>query len=324
MTGTVSPEQILKELTQLWVSLSKQDNKETEAGVLRACTMTLIVVAEESEDVGALGETIAALMPEHPARSIMIRLRTDAGAPLSQRVYAQCWLPFGQRRQICCEQIEIMSSDAGLADVAPVVLPLAAPDLPVIIWLRCARLWEAAEFRPIAAMASKIVVDSASFADPGAGLQSLAASARRAVIGDLAWARLTRWREMISQFFDHREFLARLDGVTQVRAGFGRSDETSARYLAGWIAAALPHKPQLALVPGQDLALELSGSEFQLRLSREGDQLKLTADGQSRTSNLPPSGDYSPLREELGLVRHDPVFERTLAAAAAIPYPTNK
>jgi glucose-6-phosphate dehydrogenase assembly protein OpcA len=136
------------------------------------------------------------------------------------------------------------------------------------------------------------------------------------IIGDLAWARLTRWREMISQFFDNREFLARLDNISQLRAGFGPSDETSARYLAAWIAGALPQKPQPVISSGQDLTLELSGPSL--------NQLKLTGDGQARSANLPQAGDYQPLREELGLVRHDPVFERTLAAAAAIPYPTNK
>src|SRR6266536_1879491 len=144
--GAVAPEHILKELTHLWVSLGKQGETETAAGVLRACTMTLIVIAEESEDVGALGETLAALMPEHPARSILIRLRGAGEATLTERVYAQCWLPFGQRRQICCEQIEIIATDAALADIAPVVLPLAVPDLPVIIWLRSARLWDLPTF----------------------------------------------------------------------------------------------------------------------------------------------------------------------------------
>ena len=56
-------------------------------------------------------------MPEHPARAIVIRLRGAGERALSERVYAQCWMPFGQRRQICCEQIEITASDAALADL---------------------------------------------------------------------------------------------------------------------------------------------------------------------------------------------------------------
>ncbi len=320
MTGTLSPEQILKELTHLWVSLGKPGDAATAAGVLRACTMTLIVIAEESEDVGAIGETVAALMPEHPARSILIRLRGSGEAILSERVYAQCWLPFGQRRQICCEQIEITASDAALPELAPVVLPLAAPDLPVIVWLRSARLLDAPEFQPIAKLASKIIVDSETFDSPAAAIHALAAArARGVVMGDLAWARLTPWREMVAQFFDHPEFLARLDGLSRVRAEFGDSDETSARYLAAWVAGAVGKTAQLEIARAQELALELEGPAIQLRMQRQGDQVTLKTDGQTLSRNLPKAGDYFPLREELGLVRHDPVFERTLAAVAAIP-----
>ena len=114
MSVTVAPDKILRELSQLWVAQAK----EGETGVLRACSMTLVVLAEESDDASALGETIAALMPEHPARAVLIRLRGAGERELTERVYQQCWKPFGQRQQICCEQIE-PRPDAALADVPP-------------------------------------------------------------------------------------------------------------------------------------------------------------------------------------------------------------
>src|SRR5436190_14878262 len=157
MSTTVAPEKILRELSQLWSAEAKQG----EAGVLRACSMTLVVLAEESDDASALGETIAALMPEHPARAILIRLRGGGERELTERVYQQCWKPFGQRQQICCEQIELTASDAALADLPSVVLPLAVPDLPVILWCRSARLRRMAQFCEIAKMSSKVVLDSA-------------------------------------------------------------------------------------------------------------------------------------------------------------------
>ena len=117
MSATVAPDSILKELAALWT----QEGKQGGAGVLRACSMTLVVIAEAGDDASALGETVAALMPEHPARSILIRLLGDRERALSQRVYQQCWKPFGQRQQICCEQIEITASDAALADLPSVI-----------------------------------------------------------------------------------------------------------------------------------------------------------------------------------------------------------
>src|SRR5215470_6457820 len=146
MATTVSPDRILRELEELWVSLGKHPEDDSGAGVLRACSMTLVVMAEETDDTMSLGETIAALMPEHPARAIVIRLQGSGGSGLAARVFSQCWMPFGQRRQICCEQVEITAPDAALADLPPVVLPLCVADLPVILWCRSGRLARMPEF----------------------------------------------------------------------------------------------------------------------------------------------------------------------------------
>ena len=75
MSTTVAPEKILKELTALWVSQGREGEGPHAAGVLRACSITLVVLAESGDDASALGETIAALMPEHPARAIVISVR---------------------------------------------------------------------------------------------------------------------------------------------------------------------------------------------------------------------------------------------------------
>ena len=45
---TIQPERILRDLQQLWAQMAK-DQAES-GGVLRACAMTLITIADESED----------------------------------------------------------------------------------------------------------------------------------------------------------------------------------------------------------------------------------------------------------------------------------
>src|ERR1700674_5120373 len=205
MSATVAPDHILKELADLWVSLGKQGQYEGGAGVLRACSMTLVVLAEESDDMMALGETIAALMPEHPARAIVVRLSGAGERALTERVYSQCWMPFGQRRQICCEQIEITASDASLPDLPAVIVPLAVADLPVILWCRGSRLFSLPEFPELTKVAHKVVLDAAQFPDPVELLRQIAEHSRQGhVFGDLAWTRLMRWRELVSQIFENR------------------------------------------------------------------------------------------------------------------------
>ena len=315
MGTTVAPEQILKKLSELWVDSGKQEQSDGGAGVLRACTMTLLVLAEASEDTQGLGETIAALMPEHPARAIVVRLSGQGERALTERVYSQCWMPFGQRRQICCEQVEITVSDAALAD------------------LRCrsARLPEMREFWQIAAMAQKLVLNTASAPDPaGALLRAQAIAESGTILGDLSWTILTRWREMLSQLFENHDNVAQLARISTIGVEWGGARFVPALYLGAWIKDSLAGagiNPSLNFARAAEedfLRVRLTGEGFALELARHEDRMVVTLNGASQCTNLPQPTDYLLLREELGIVPHDPVFEKTLASAARLAQPTKE
>jgi glucose-6-phosphate dehydrogenase assembly protein OpcA len=315
MATSVSPDHILRELSDLWVTLGKQSE-----GVLRACSMTLVMLAEEADDVMDLGETIAALMPEHPARAIVIRLRGAGVRTLEERVYSQCWMPFGQRRQICCEQIEITASDSELGHLPSIVLPLAVADLPLIVWCRSVRLAMMPEFGAIARMAHKVIVDSSTMG-PGA-LPALADwVAHGIMLGDLAWTRLTRWREMLSQVFENPKNLAELPQISSVRVTYSAGNGTLARYMAAWIVECLARagvEPQVTVAGGADTSLRvlLEGGNLRVEMAREQDRLVIQVNGLSNCTSLSQPTDYLLMREELGIVRRDPVFESALKRAA--------
>jgi hypothetical protein len=61
-----------------------------------------------------------------------------------------------------------------------------------------------------------------------------------------------------------------------------------------------------------------------LGISDRTTPLAITVNGFSHCTNLPQPSDYALMREELAIVRRDPVFDRTLASAAALAYPTDK
>jgi glucose-6-phosphate dehydrogenase assembly protein OpcA len=309
---TISPDRILKELADLWT----HEGAESGSSVLRACTMTLVVVADE--EASSIGETIAALMPEHPARAIHIRLIGGHGRTLSERVYQQCWMPFGQRRQVCCEQVEITAADEALGDLPSVVLPLAVADVPVILWCRATRLLGMPEFAQLTGIATKVIVDSAAMPDAPEALRRLAEANRGGAVADLAWTRLTRWREMLAQVFENRERLAQLAGVRRVMVEYGPGYETSARYLAAWIGEATGHAGTIAGMASETLALrvELTGGDLRVELARNDGTLTVTVNELSQCVRLSSPTDYLLLREELRIVRRDPVFERSLEVAA--------
>jgi glucose-6-phosphate dehydrogenase assembly protein OpcA len=331
MGTTIAPEQILKELSELWVDSGKQGQAEGGTGVLRACTMTLLVMAEAAEDTQGLGETIAALMPEHPARTIVVRLSGEGQRSLTERVYSQCWMPFGQRRQICCEQVEITVSDAALGDLGPVVLPLTVPDLPLIVWCRSSRLAQMGQFWQIASMAQKVVLDSSAAPDPvGALLRAEALSQSGVLLGDLSWTRLTRWREMLAQVFENQQNAAQLARVSAVEVEWGGAHQIPAQYLGSWIRDSLGLlgvNSALRISRSSDddsLRVRLTGEGLAAELARQDDRMVVTLNGSSQCTNLPQPTDYMLMREELGIVRRDQVFEKALASAARLSYPTEK
>lgn len=334
MSTTIQPERVLRELAELWVSLGKESDPAHSSGVLRACTMTLITLVEESEDPSDVWSTMAALMPEHPSRAIVIRFHPSAVRELASRVFSQCWMPFGHRRQICCEQIEISASDASLPDLAPVVLPLAVADLPVMLWCRSARLFELPEFPQIARIAHKLMLDSAAFPDPAAILARIHGRTGQ-VWGDLAWTRLTRVRELISQIFESRSYLAQLPDLTQVRITYGgTSPPTGAYYLAAWILECLESAgahPRVewqkapGVPAGQISRVELAGASengLHVAICVSGDPARQCADVQIDSlvthTVFPPDNDYVLLREELAIPAQDAVYERSLARAAGM------
>lgn len=327
MSTSLAPDSILRELSQMWTSLARQEKGAgPEGGVLRACSLTLVVVSPAHEDQAALGETLAALMPRHPARTIVIHL--GGTESLSSGVTAQCWMPFGHRRQICCEQINISAGAEGMDDVASILGPIAAPDLPLVLWCRCPTAWDSPSFGSVARLATRVIADSAQWANPKDGVATLARLARGVRLGDLSWTRLTRWREMLSQMFDNAQYAEHVPQIARVRVTYGgAAPPVPAYYMAAWLIDCL-HRAgapaELALVadPKTERAelqtVELSNDGFHASLSRLRESLVTTVNGVSRCINLPAPLDHLLMNEELDIIRFDPVFERTLAAAAGL------
>ena len=341
MPATINPETILRELTELWVGLGKQQDGDGANGVLRACSMTMVAAAEEAEDAANVGETLAALMREHPSRAIVIRLRSGRDPVLDARVFAQCWMPFGQRRQICCEQIEITASDATLGDVPAVVLPLAVADLPVILWCRSPRIFRLPAFSDLARIAHKMIVDSEAFPSPRDIVPELAAAAAKQagaqgtpdlpvapIMADLSWTRLTRWRELISQIFENRAYLSRLPYISQIRIGFrGSQPSASACYLAAWLLTSLESagaKPALQWQRNEAndsekiAAVEFTGLDLPVSVAVHDRAAEITMGSLVNRAVFSEATDYVLLREELSIPGRDPIYEKTVARAAAL------
>jgi glucose-6-phosphate dehydrogenase assembly protein OpcA len=332
MATTIQPDRILRELSELWVSFGKQ-NGDDSSGVLRACAMTLVVLAEAGEDANEVGETLAALMREHPSRAIVVRVSDSEEPALEARVFTQCWMPFGQRRQICCEQIEISSSHSSLADVPGVVLPLVVADLPVVLWSRPQRLLANPAWRDLTRIATKTIIDSAPFPDRRDALQRIVrANTSGLLLADLAWTRLTRWRELIAQIFENPAYFSLLPTITAVTVcHVDQTPPAGIWYMAAWLQQCLERAGSKSRVRIEQAAgpcdSGLSRIEFAsdgpsgLSVSVrkvEGGAAEVRVNALVNRTVFPAASDYVLLREELSIPGHDPTYEAALALAAKL------
>ena len=314
---TISAEKLLKELAEVWVSLGKESVDKSSTGILRACALNLLVCVEDDVDVG---ETIALLMHEYPSRVIVLRVKP--GSEISGRALATCWMPFGRRQQICCEQIEITTPPELIADADPVIRGVFAGDLPIVVWCRSDGLLQNSAFREqLMPMAHKVIVDSRRSSDPEAllrDLQRLTYQGRR--IGDLSWTRVTRWRETIAQLFDNPGVRGLVDGITELSIQHTSPQvPPTARYLAGWVEGCLSRTVRKTMrSTGQDSEweihqMQLKGTAFEATIMRrDAGTVEVRWNNQSIALAFPKLTEAGLLLEEFAILSADPAFDRTL------------
>jgi len=312
MTTAVDPEGLLHDLHEQWAQLGH--DQAASGGVLRACAMTLVVVARDDADGDQARATLALLMREHPSRAIVIRPHDHP--EFDAHVFAECWKPFGSAQQICSEGIEILAGPGGLEEVARFLVPLRVPDLPVVVWVRGSGPADALGVHPLYPLADKILFDTRAEPDADAairGLRRLHAYGYR--VADLHWTRLTGWREVIAHLFDDG---ARADQVRAAHVTYGSGPVTTcARYLEAWLRSALP-LARISIAPEYSdpglHSVTFSGAQGQLSVTRTGSSLEVSIPGRHYQTNLPAATEGAIMREELGIVEPDPVYERVLNA----------
>jgi len=320
---SISPARLLKDLDKLWLNLGQhhEDPSKTDA-VLRACAMTLIAVVGGDEQ--EVGETLALLVRDHPSRLIVVLVSDGQEPRLEAGVTAQCWMPFGKRQQICCEQIVLSVSTASLIEIPPVIRGLIVPDLPVACWVRDQTTLHRPELAGVTDLANKLVVDSSGVSDLRRQLRFILdheTGPRR--VGDLAWTRLTRWRQAIAQLFDDADGLERSRDLTHVRIEYqGDHIPVSAYYMVGWLRNCVGRALEYSFVHVGEferarvfsVVLQCPGDAVSISVSSDRD-VELQIGPRRAHSVFPRLSEYELLREELSVLGPDPIFEAVVPTA---------
>ena len=283
------------------------------AGALASgLALTLVAVVDERRVQEAdQAATIAAAA--HPCRLVMVvRHSITADSRLDAEV--QIGGRLGSTEAIVMR----MHGRLGL-HAESVVLPLLAPDAPVVTWWHGAPPDEIAT-DALGVLANRRVTDSALAPDP---LASLNRRASDFVPGDtdLAWTRCTPWRSLLASAMDG------VEGDPVSASVSAEAANPSAVLLAGWLTSRLGVTTSSDTSGGPGItAAEIvmrrsDGSEFVIGIDRpDGASATLRRGGEEpRVLPLPRRELGDLLAEELRRMDPDPVYAEALTRYTDIP-----
>lgn len=211
--------------------------RRSAGGVTSGLALTLIAVADEP-NVRAVEDAVTIAAAEHPCRLLVVT-RALAGIPgVPDRLDAE--IVVGGRLGPC--EAVLMRMQGRLAMHAEsVVMPLLAPDVPVVTWWHGATPEHIAH-DPLGVVAERRVTDVAQCPDPIGALRQRAEDYAPGDT-DLAWARVTPWRSLVAGAFDTVN--AGVVGATLTSS----PSDPGAKLLVGWLRARLGISPQVQPKP---------------------------------------------------------------------------
>jgi len=218
--------------------------RRNAGGVASGLALTFIAVVDEGR-VRQVEDAATIAASAHPCRLLVVTRGPVPGpdvatAQAQDRLDAE--IIVGGRLGPCEAVIMRMHGRLALHSES-VIMPLLAPDVPVVIW------WhgpppERLAYDPLGVVAERRITDVAQCSDPGLALRQRADDYAPGDT-DLAWTRLTGWRSLLAGAFDTIE--AEVSAAT-VTGGIGNP---AAELLRGWLGARLGI--QVGLQSGQGL-----------------------------------------------------------------------
>jgi glucose-6-phosphate dehydrogenase assembly protein OpcA len=202
------------------------------------------------------------------------------------------------------------------------VAALRLSSLPTLVWWRGGR---PETLDALADLADRVVLDEEQPDQIWARAVKLF---DESAFSDLRWARLTKWRALMAQFFDIPEVRASFAQFTRLRIATG--DRISAELFAAWLTSSVTFTSGLqvelcdAEAPIEEIRLGHDGNgndgqQLVLRLagSRPCVEAAAVVSNHASVSQIVPLGDESLrslLMDELRIRARDAAFERTLRA----------
>ncbi len=294
-------------MTALWDTSGSEVIKALSAerraagSVSSGLALTLVAVVDEKL-VAEAEQAATAAAAQHPCRLlIVVRRRPDAPEP---RLDAEVSVGgrLGPGEAVVMRMYGRLSLHA-----ESVVLPLLAPDAPVVTW------WfgeppHLIAHDPLGVIADRRITDAAGSTDPLAALRTRAEDYAPGDT-DLAWTRTTLWRSLCASAFDS------LSGDVHEVTVTGETGNPSRTLLAGWLGRRLGVSVGIEDSSGPGVTgVTMKVGDDTVTISRtDGSTATLSRTGQpDRNLPLPRRELGDLLAEELRRLDADEVYAESL------------
>ena len=229
-------------LTQLWMTSQTGGRSSMQAYILN-----LIIFAGSATNASDAQKIAARVGQMHPSRTIILHTEDGDTSSLRAWISAQCEYN-GAMERSGSEQVMLEAAGDGIRQLPGTVIPLLVPEVPVVLWWSGDGLFNHPIFPALMDASDQLVIDSSAFPDSVQVLARLHALGTEEYPGvafrDLAWARLTPWRELTAQFFDAPPSRPYLDGIQRVQVAYAYAEEgqynpEQALLYGSWLASRL-------------------------------------------------------------------------------------
>ncbi len=298
-------------MTTLWDTTGSDvvralEAERRSAGALAFGLALTLVVVTDQEGLAQAEAAAKAAASAHPCRILLV-IRRHLEAP-EPRLDAEVLI--GGR--LGPGEAVVMRMFGRLAlHAESVVLPLLAPDAPVVTWWHGA-MPEKIAYDPLGVFADRRVTESVHSSDPMAALHQRAVDYAPGDT-DLSWARTTNWRALVAAAFDSVSATPKSAIVTG-------AETPSTALLVGWLRSKLGIDVHLSTSGSdiQEVSFELaeSGAASELTIKRRDERSAVItrSDQTDRVMPLAPRDLGDLLAEDVRRLDADEVFAEALSA----------
>jgi glucose-6-phosphate dehydrogenase assembly protein OpcA len=232
--GPMSVEQIEHELGRLRM------NEDGTLG-LRASVLNLIVVTDE-ESAESVTRSVSNIAGRYPSRAIVLISDPEEGETNIEFQLAAFCSVRGGGGQVCAEQITVHAEGPPAEHLESLAGPLLLSDLPVFLWYPGLFSPSSVEFAGMAALADRIILDSAAAGDCETSLREISGlldEPETPAFGDLQWVHLSPWRTLVAELFSSPERAGELERLRGIEILHAPDGECRALLFVGWLASTL-------------------------------------------------------------------------------------